>query len=246
MAHFGPLLDTRRLGTCAHHLPGANVIKVISNGLAYDGRRLGDGNNSAQVWHSDASPWEVPPGHNAMYCRQAPDPAPHTFFISMTDVYASLPGKLRERISSLRVVHHQYPRHIDIEVARNAPSLPLAERLRGQVHPLVRRHMFTSRPALYLPTRRDSVVVGWTEAASRALLEELWDLVEGHSGVIGLRLEPDDLVIWDNTATQHSRKGWPPEQCRTVWHLGAEGEVPTPRFGVREKVAALGSAFPGH
>jgi taurine dioxygenase len=239
MTHFGPLLDTRRLATQAHHIPGADFIKVISNGTAEDGLPLGDGNSSAQVWHSDASPWEVPPGHNAMYCRETPEPAPRTFFVSMIDVYQSLPADLKERIGTLRVVHHQYPRHIDVEVARRAPSLPIGDRLQGRVHPLVRRHLYSSRPVLYLPTRRDSLVVGWSEADSRELLEQLWGYVENHAGIVALELQPDDIVIWDNTATQHSREGWPADRVRTVWHLGAEGEVPTPLFGEREKVAAL-------
>ena len=63
MAGFGPLLDIRRHAGNALHVPDAERIKVISNGIAPDGRPLGDGYASDQIWHSDYTVLEAPPGH---------------------------------------------------------------------------------------------------------------------------------------------------------------------------------------
>jgi len=233
-ANFGPLLDIRRAGSDALHVPGHDMIKVISNERdPGTGRPLGDGNCSAQVWHSDSTIWEVPPGHIAFYCRNAPDPAPATRFLNMIKVYETLPEATKERIRSLKVMHHVFPRQIEVAVAKEAPSLPVEDRRVGRIHPLVRRHIATNQPLLYLPVRRDSLVVGWSEEDSRDLLEELWEHTEKSPYFVSAAMELDDFVIWDNSATVHSREGWPEDAGRTMWHVSAEGEVPTPRYGGR-------------
>ena len=226
--NFGPLLDIKRAGNKAHHVPGAPWIKVISNGKAPDGIPYGDGNSSAQIWHSDSTPWEAPVGHIAFYCRQTVDPVPQTYFKNMIKVYEALPQAMKDKIAHLRVIHHFYPRQIEVKIHNEAPSMPLEERKRGFAHPLVRRHVGNNKPYLYLPTRRDSIVQGWSEEDSRALLTELWDFTNRCDFDFGVGLTPDDFVIWDNRATVHARDGWPEEQTRIMWHISSEGEIPTP------------------
>jgi taurine dioxygenase len=232
--YFGPLLDLRRAGSDALYMPGHDLIKVISNETDPEtGRPLGDGNSSAQIWHSDSTTWEVPVGHIAFYCRRTPTPAPATRFLNMIKVYETLPDSTKERIKSLRAMHHMFHRQIEVAIARDAPSLPIEERRIGRLHPLVRRHLPTNKPVLYLPARRDSLIVGWTDKDSRDLMEELWQHTDSSPYFVSAALVPDDFIIWDNTATVHSRDGWPSDQGRTMWHVSAEGEVPTPLFGAR-------------
>jgi taurine dioxygenase len=101
------------------------------------------------------------------------------------------------------------------------------------VHPLVRRHLPTGLPILYLPTRRDSIVVGWSDSDSSRLLADLWGFVERSQHRTSVALVKNDLLFWDNAATVHSREGWPADQGRAVWHVAAEGEIPTPLYGKR-------------
>ena len=226
--NFGPLLDIKRAGNTAHHVPDAPWIKVISNGKAPDGIPYGDGNASAQIWHSDSTPWEAPVGHIAFYCRQTVNPAPKTGFKNMIKVYEALPQAMKDRIGALRVIHHFYPRQIEVKIHAEAPSMPLEDRKSGFAHPLVRRHMGSNKPFLYLPTRRDSIVQGWSEEESRALLEELWAFTNQCDFDFQVALMPDDFVIWDNRATVHNRDGWSEDQTRIMWHISSEGEIPTP------------------
>jgi taurine dioxygenase len=230
-SRFGPLLDIRRRGGNARHVSGHPFIRVFSNATGEDGQPLGVGNSSAQIRHSDGTAREVPPSHVAFCCRQVPDPAPRTSFVNMVAGPESLPTETKERIARLRVIHHHYPRQIEVEIARTGRSLPLVERRMGRERPLVRRHMPTTAAALHLPARRDSLVVGWSESDSRALFDELWIHVEQCLQFIRIALQPNDFVIWDNTALAHSREGWPPHEPRVIWHVSAEGEIPTPRFG---------------
>jgi taurine dioxygenase len=228
VSNFGPLLDIKRAGNTAHHVPNAPWIKVISNGKAPDGIPYGDGNSSAQIWHSDSTPWEAPVGHIAFYCRQTVDPPPRTYFKNMIKVYEALPSSTKEKIANLRVIHHFYPRQIEVKIHAEGASMPLDVRKSGFAHPLVRRHVGNNKPFLFLPTRRDSFVQGWSEDDSRALLTELWDFTNACPFDVGVALMPDDFVIWDNRATVHARDGWPEQQTRIMWHVSSEGEIPTP------------------
>lgn len=238
-AQWGPLVNIKRAGNTAHHVPEAPWIKVISNGVAPDGIPYGDGNNSAQIWHSDSTPWEAPVGHISFYCRQTSNPAPRTFFKDMIKVYGALSPAMKERINHLRAIHHFYPRQIEVKIHAEGPSMPLEDRKLGVVHPLVRRHVGNGKPYLYLPTRRDSLIVGLTEEASKALLTELWDFANACKFDVGAALMPDDFIIWDNSATVHEREGWPDDQVRLMWHTSSEGEVPIP-FYPRRTVNTIG------
>lgn len=229
-ARFGPLVNIKRAGNVAHHVPGYDWIKVISNGKAEDGIALGDGNASAQIWHSDSTPWEAPVGTIAFYCRKTVSSAPKTYFKNMIKVYEALPQAMKDRIARLRVIHHFYPRQIEVKIHAEGPSMPLEDRKLGFVHPLVRRHLPTGKSILYLPTRRDSLIVGMSEEESRALLTELWDFANAQEFDMGVALQPDDFVIWDNSATVHSRDGWDEGETRIMWHISAEGEVPVPLY----------------
>lgn len=234
---WGPLMDVRQVGNGAIHVPGYDKIKVISNVRDAAGHRLGDGNNAEQIWHVDASYWEAPPGITVFYARQTPNPPPKTAFMDMVKVYESLPAALKDRIATLRVIHHQYPRGVERQIDESRPSLPLEKRLAGRAHPLVRRHIATGEPLLFLPFRRDCIVEGWGEAESRELLQTLWEHTWRSPWQHAVGLQADDVAIWDNSAVVHRREGWPETEGRVMWHLTAAGEVPTPMF--QEKVVNL-------
>lgn len=232
-ARFGPLVNIKRAGNVAHHVPDYDWIKVISNGVAPDGVAYGDGNASQQIWHSDSTPWEAPVGYIAFCCQKTVPQVPKTYFKNMIKVYEALPDELKERINEMRVIHHFYPRQIEIKIHEEGESMPLEDRKLGFTHPLVRRHLPTGKPILYLPTRRDSLVPGMSESESRTLLSDLWDFADSVDFEIGVGLEPGDFVIWDNSATVHSRDSWPERETRIMWHVSAEGEVPTPFYPKR-------------
>ncbi|MDO9435458.1 TauD/TfdA family dioxygenase [Hydrogenophaga sp.] len=226
-AAFGPLMDLRS----ASHVPGRQFLQVLSNGIDADGKRCGDGNNSAQIWHTDAGQWDVPPGISVFYGVLVPPSAPKNGYKNMAQVYAALPQRLKEQIQTLKAVHHMYPRSVDVLVHQKGASLPREQREVGQVQPLVRRHLGSGAPVLYLPSRRDSVILGMPDAASRSLLEELWDFTnqQHHCDWIATTRR-GDFVVFDNTALVHNREGWPTSERRDIWHLVTEGEAVTPMF----------------
>lgn len=229
-AAFGPLMDLRRAGNDAVHLPEADYIKVISNSRGADGRPLGDGNSKAQTWHTDAAAWEVPPGWLLFYARDVPSSKPGNGWINMLSAWDALTPQLQQRIAPLRCIQYQYPNYVEMETHLNGRSLPLEERQRGRSQPLVRRHLETGRAMLFLPVRRDSLIEGMDEATSFEILAALWDCVEHRAARWETSLEIDDLVFMDNRATVHNRGAWPSDERRVLWHLSIAGETPTPMF----------------
>ncbi|MDO8278312.1 MAG: TauD/TfdA family dioxygenase [Burkholderiaceae bacterium] len=227
---WGPLMDVRHAGNGALHVPGNDFIKVISNARTRDGRRVGDGNSAGQIWHSDATYWEAPPGVTLFCGKVAPAALPRTYFLDMIKVYAALADELKREIRDVRVQHHQYPRGVEIGDNPTQATLSVEKRSRGAIHPLVRRHLASNRPALYLPYRRDCLIPGMDEARARDLLERLWAFTDRCNFHHGVALEPGDVVIWDNTAVLHRRDSWPATQARVMWHISAQGEVPTPMY----------------
>ena len=246
MAKFGPPMDIRA-GKGAVHVPGHDFIQVLSGAKDAQGRLLGDDNTSQQIWHTDAGQWEVPPGVVFLYGRVIPEPPPGTYFKNMIKVYDSLPDDLKKKIADLRAIHHMYARSVDVEVHRNGPTQPSAVRKAGPAHPLVRRQLSTGKAALYLPTRRDSVIVGLSDEESKALLTQLWNIVEASPFDLKCPIGIGDLLLWDNMAAVHARDGWSPELRRDVWHLLAEGESPTPMYPRKtSNPNVLGQASPAY
>ncbi len=228
--NFGPLMDIKRPNTTAVHVPEASWIKVISNVTTEDGRMAGDGNCSAQTWHTDNAFWKVPCDTLLFHCRMSPKIPPKTYFKNMKRVYESLPDATKEKIANLQVMHYQYPNQSEMAVFLSGATYPVEERLKGNRHPLVRRHLSTNEPFLFLPARRDCIIDGMTPEQSVALLAELWAAVDASPAHIGIGLEPGDTVVWDNSALLHTRDGWDPAEGRIMWHISCHGEVPTPMF----------------
>ena len=225
-AYFGGFVSLKRPEQRdALHIPGLQFVKCISNGVTADGRPVGDGSAKPQDWHTDGAMKPRPATYSHFYARVVPADPPQTYWMNMYRVYDSLPANWREEIQDLWVIHHQYSAGNEFPLP---PSLPLAKRMEGPRHPLVRRHPTSGRPLLYLPHRDDAIVVGRDEAASRQLIARLRDFAARSPYWWSATMELDDFVIWDNRACLHRRDGWDPSRERTLWHLANEGEIPVP------------------
>src|SRR5262249_48945435 len=95
------------------------------------------------------------------------------------------------------------------------------------VHPLVRAHPRSGRPALYLDLDRATHVEGMGLDAGRALLQSLQDLAEASAPRYAHKWRGHDVLVWDNASVQHRASGdFPMGQPRNFWRFMIEGDVP--------------------
>lgn len=167
------------------------------------------------------------PGFDAII--QPSDPAWHSW-VDMQAVYRDLPATLKQRIAGLRCIHPSYPEVVSAGVHRDLKDLPADIRDKGPAHPLVVRNPGTGEPSLFLSVRRDARIPGMEAAESRALLTELWDIVEASPHRWRSLVRGDDILIWDNIGTVHDRPPFSAREARKVWFANLAPVVPQAAF----------------
>ena len=153
-----------------------------------------------QLWHSDASFRPVPAYASVLSGRQVARHGGETEFVSTRVAYRTLDEVTRVRIEGLSAIPHFAHSRSLVEPGRltaaEADDLPPVR------HPLVRRHSFTGEPALFIGSHVREVVELPPEEGRR-LIERLLAHTTREENVLVHRWQPDDLIVWDNSATLH-------------------------------------------
>jgi len=178
-------------------------LSTIGN-IEDDGSRRGNdheltkyftGNN---MWHSDSSFRDVPTFVTITHAHEVPDQGGETEFVSARAAYGRLPEGPRHEIDPLIVIHdYVYSRSRVAPVKQShADSLPPVEQK------LVRTNPATGARNYYVGSHA-RCVVGWNEADSRALLDDLLAGATRREDIYSHRWRRGDLVIWDNRCLLH-------------------------------------------
>ena len=166
------------------------------------------GNN---MWHSDASFKETPAFVSIMCAYEVPAEDGLTQFVSTRAAYDRLSEARKAEIEPLIVIHdYVYSRS---KVAPDAVSPSLAASLPPVRHRLVRRNPRTGARNLFIGSHARSIE-GWSDAESRALLDDLVDHATGEEHVYSHAWRPGDLVIWDNRCLLHRGTGYDADRYR--------------------------------
>lgn len=140
----------------------------------------------------------------SLYGLKVELPTAPTTFISMGDAWDRLPEALRTRVAGLEARHgfdHKYPNRGGDENVIDS----YFDESRSMVRPVVFAHPRTGRTLLYISQQATIEILGLPEAENEALLAELFSYLYPPSAVLEHAWRQDDLVVWDNVATQHGR-----------------------------------------
>jgi taurine dioxygenase len=179
---------------------------------------LADPHPITVIWHSDTTHTKAPPRMSLLLARRVPEFGGDTMFASQHAAYDGLSPAMQRLLDGLRAAHE------GTELADKA-GVPRA--VVESVHPVVRRHPETGRPALYVNQDYTKYFEGMTQEESRPLLEFLYaqgcrnDYTWRHHWRVG------DLLLWDNASVQHTVVADVGPGERSLHRVTIEGEPPT-------------------
>ncbi|MFQ5937348.1 MAG: TauD/TfdA dioxygenase family protein [Acidiferrobacterales bacterium] len=216
-------------------VPGYPEIMIISN-IKENGRYVGLADAArVSVWHTDTSYQKEPSRGSLLYALEVPHhdngvALGDTLFASGFAAYDALPESMKQRLFGLKAIHrwavYEQPK------ARTDATVELDERQQEAtpdvVHPLIRTHPISGRKAIYMSDLCVAGIVGMADGESRALLKELSvhctrpEFIYRHKWRVG------DLLMWDNTCTQHFAViDYKLPQRRRMHRITLKGSVPS-------------------
>jgi taurine dioxygenase len=221
---FGPLqVHVQK----SFHLDGHPEILIVSN-VFRDGKPIGLA-DAGRYWHSDLSYMARPSLGSLLHAQVVPEGTGDTMFTDMRAAYDALPPELKERLLVLEAEHSYLSRNVrqgQRSIYRPQLDAAAAATVPPVVHPVVRRHPPSGRPALFVSEGFTTRIVGLPEEESAALLAKLFQHMVDPRFVYRHRWRPHDLVFWDNRATAHFATGCPEEAPRTLYRTTVEGDPP--------------------
>jgi taurine dioxygenase len=152
------------------------------------------------AFHSDLAFAAEPDLGGSLYAIDLVNDVSTTSFASGARAFGQLPAALRERVAGLEAISC-WP----LDQTRRNRCDQLTDADPRCAHPVLWPHPGTAVPVLYLTEMQTDSIVGLDEAASEALIAELFGYLFDPDNVVTHTWRVGDLVIWDNRALQHAR-----------------------------------------
>jgi alpha-ketoglutarate-dependent taurine dioxygenase len=195
-------------------------------------------------WHTDVTFVPRPHAASVLVSDELPAVGGDTLWADLEAAHAALSPPLRDLVDGLEAVHRISPlaywgEPFDSALSREdaAKLLEDARAVPPVIHPVVRVHPRTGKPALFVNPGFTSHIVGFARHESDALLRLLFDHTTQPEFFMRHRWEPGDVVMWDNQATMHyavDDYGAAPRRVRRVTVRGVE---PVSKSGVQSRIA---------
>lgn len=174
-------------------------------------------------WHSDVSCDEEPPQASILQLHQIPPVGGDTLFASMYAAYDALSDRMKRMLDGLTARHsgeESYRRLFQATTADPTATWPEVD------HPVVRRHVDSGRPALYVDREFTEQINDLPKEEAKSLLEFLFDHSERANFQCRFRWTENAIAVWDNRAVMHHAMWdyWPHE--RQGRRISVKGERP--------------------
>ena len=206
-------------------LPDHREILVLSN-IIIDGKPIGNA-DAGRTWHTDMSYTKTPPRGSLLYAREIPiengRALGDTVFASAAAAYDTLSPEMKKKLTGLRAIHRAGAK-------KYAPGSKLADAVKDMPdveHPVIRTHGVTGRKAIYVREGECVGIRGMLDEESLPLIKELGELVTRPEFCYRHNWRVGDLLMWDNSMTQHlAISDYQLPQRRLMHRVTVNGTVP--------------------
>jgi alpha-ketoglutarate-dependent 2,4-dichlorophenoxyacetate dioxygenase len=198
---------------------GTGTHFVVLTTIGPDGKvvaadsRLAIRNKANQLWHTDSSFKRVPALTSILSARIIPGAGGETEFVSTRLAFERLDPALQTQLEN-SFAWHDYA-HSRGQIA---PGLASPEE-RAALPPVCWRMVWVNpangRKALYLASHAYAVE-GTAPEAGKKLIDELMQAATAPGTSYEHKWKAGDVVMWDNRATMHRGRPWPPDQARLM------------------------------
>jgi taurine dioxygenase len=161
-------------------------------------------------WHTDVTFVAAPPAASILTADVLPATGGDTLWADLRLAHDTLAPPLRALVHDLEAVHRITPlaywgEPFDTALGRDDAHDLLTRSLSVPpvVHPVVRIHPGSARPALFVNPGFTSHVIGLSRIESDHLLAMLYEHSTRPEVTLRHRWQVGDVVMWDNQATMH-------------------------------------------
>lgn len=177
---------------------------------------------AGEDWHSDVSCDPRPPLGTILQMLEVPPAGGDTLFANMVAAFAALPAEQQQYLSGLTALHdgeqHYRGRYDGPNDA--AKTYPQA------VHPVVRTHPVSGRPALFVNRIFTRRIIGLEAQESEDLLQMLFEHAARPEFQCRFQWQVGSVAFWDNRSAQHQALWDYFPHRRRGWRVTIQGEVP--------------------
>jgi taurine dioxygenase len=205
-----------------YHHPEIPDILILSN-VVKDGEPAGLADGGT-YWHSDYSYLTIPARATVLYSIEVPQVGGDTLFADQEQAYGDLPASMKQRIDGM-VTLNVYGNRDDLDLSSRTSAPPPTEEQKARRgatlirHPLVRRHPYSGRKALYAVSGTSFAIEGMPDDEGLGLLRELAAHSTQPKYRHGVKYGVGDVVVWDNASVLHSATLTDPSHPRTLYRV---------------------------
>lgn len=178
-----------------------DVVPIIKAATEKSGVSFGAG------WHTDFTFQSAPPSRTLLYALTTPPQGGDTLFTNLYLAHDALSTGLQSLLAPLQSVHSATRSYGPSSTLQNQLENMVitkeTEEPAEQVHPVIRIHDVTQRPALWVNPTYTLRFENMTAAESKPLLDYLNQFAIQPSFTCRVQWQPRTLVMWDNRCTQH-------------------------------------------
>ena len=184
------------------------------------------------AWHSDWSFQERPPSGTLLYAKIVPPAGGDTLYADCSRAWRALPEDLKQIVLAKRAVHSAQLAYGTSGSLAKDPHPRAMKILTGeaahatQVHPMVRTHPVTGRPALFVNPVYTVGIENMDDEEGRALLARCYETLLDEEHLYRHRWRKNMLLMWDNRRVVHNAEGGYEGHTRLMYRTTVAGEQP--------------------